>query len=156
MSALCGTSNGCQDANQAVTEIQVSFIKGDKFWELLLTEQSELRWVSVCALRFQQGDLRPVNWDGRNYFFFFFFKGFCVLSSAFPTGQGASSRSHPRIVPTLLPAGLGDGDGGRDQCETRVSVRNNVAQPHPLLKAATPETGVFQLRFCVNLKLIYV
>lgn len=136
MSALCGTSNGCQDANQEVTEIQVSFIKGDKLWELLLTEQSELRLVSVCARRFQQADLRPVNGDGRNYYFLFF-KGFCVLSSAFPTGQGASSRSHPRIVSTLLPAGLGDRDGGRNQCETRVSVRNDAVQPHPLLKAAT-------------------
>lgn len=49
-------------------------------------------------------------------------KGFCVLSSAFPIGEGASSRSHPRIMPTLLPARMGDGDGGRNQSETRVSV----------------------------------
>lgn len=50
------------------------------------------------------------------------FKGFFVLPSAFPTGEGASSHSHPRIMPTLLPAGMGDRDGGRNQSETRVSV----------------------------------
>lgn len=50
------------------------------------------------------------------------FKGFCFLSSAFPIGEGASSRSHPRIMPTVLPAGMGDGDGGRNQSKTRVSV----------------------------------
>lgn len=35
-------------------------------------------------------------------------------------GQGASLLTHPRVVSTLLPAGLGDGDGRRHQPETRV------------------------------------
>lgn len=39
-------------------------------------------------------------------------------------GEGASSGSHPRAVPALLPAGMGDGDGRRHQSKTRV--RHNL------------------------------
>lgn len=35
-------------------------------------------------------------------------------------GRGASLFAHPGVVPTLLPAGMGDGDRRRDQPETRV------------------------------------
>lgn len=48
------------------------------------------------------------------------------LCSVFLIGEGASSCSHPRIMPTLLPAGLGDRDGRRNQSETRVSVAIRV------------------------------
>lgn len=42
--------------------------------------------------------------------------------SFFPIGEGASPGSHPRIMPTLLPAGMGDRDWRRNQSEKRVSV----------------------------------